>query len=120
MSVDASAAGEWYLEGGCATFAFAVHWMTGWPVMALQSEDPEAFSHFSAFDLDGVAWDAGGPRTATEAAAAWTDDPAWSPVDPMRTILSEGVAEADITEACHAAIALFEGTDGWKPERAPT
>lgn len=97
-----------YLEGECLTFAFALHWMCGWPVLGVAEEGGDDFLHFAAQGPDGRAWDALGPRSFERAADAYVERPHWEPVDPYRFIAtSPDVDEDSISQACADAQAIL-------------
>lgn len=98
---------EWHADGGCLPFAFGVHWMTGWPVQAVSERGAETHLHFAAIGPDGRAWDSLGPRAMTVAAEGYAAEPVWEPVDAYRMVATGDISEADITEACRAAEAIF-------------
>jgi len=99
---------ERYTDGECLTFAFAVHWMTGFPVEALSERGSDKYLHFAAIAPDGRVWDADGPRDKATCAARYADGPEWRRVDAMRLVTSQGgVDEEAVTEALKAAVILL-------------
>lgn len=97
-----------YTDGDCLAFAFAVGWMTGWPVEGLSERGGDDHLHFAAIGPDGLAWDAAGPRTKAEAAEHFADAPAWETVDAQRLVATlPGMDEDTITQACAEAIRLL-------------
>lgn len=98
---------EWYLNGGCLEFAFAIHWMTGWPMYGIGEAGQEHFTHFVVRGHDGNAWDAAGSRPFATAASEYATDPDWREVDAHKLITRSGADENEITEACKAAIQIL-------------
>lgn len=97
-----------YSDGDCLVLAFALHWMCGWPVMAVSEPDGENHLHFAARGPDGLAWDARGPRTFAAAGADYAADARWEEVDAMRFIATDpNVDETAITRACGDAIIIM-------------
>lgn len=99
-----------YTDGECLTFAFAVHWMTGWPVEGLSERDGDTRNHlhFAAVGPDGLAWDAAGPRNKAEVVLHFADNPVWEVVDAQRLVATQpGIDEDAITQACIDAFRLL-------------
>jgi hypothetical protein len=81
--------------------------MTGWDVYAVSKPGSESYEHFAAVGPDKLAWDAAGPRSLKDAAAVYAKNPEWSIVNAYKFISTGDVEEADITKACHDALAIF-------------
>ena len=97
-----------YADGSCLVFAFAVHWMTGFPVEALSSGGRAAFAHFTAIGPDGDVWDAQGPRPRDECAAHYVDRARWTKVDVRKFVGTDpSLDEAAIDDAVVAALRLL-------------
>lgn len=105
---EAEALVDHYTSGGCLAFAFALHWMCGWPVAAVSERGGDDHLHFAARGPDGMAWDALGPRTFEAAAADYAETPCWEDVDALRFVATDGdMDETVITRACTDVEALL-------------
>lgn len=116
ISADAPTPGErtelvgLYTDGSCLAFAFAVHWMTGFPVEAISAPTGEgsAFVHFAAVGPDGDIWDAQGPRPREECVAHFLDDAVWTRIDAYKFLGTDpALDEAAIDAAALAALRLL-------------
>jgi hypothetical protein len=97
-----------YSDGDCLVLAFAIHWMCGWPVMAVSEPGGADHLHFAARGPDGLAWDARGPRTFAAAGADYADDPRWEEVEALRFIATHPSVDEDaITRACDDAVTIM-------------
>ena len=97
-----------YCEGDCLALAFALHWMCGWPVMAVSERGGADLLHFAARGPDGAAWDARGPRAFDRAAEDYADDPVWQEIDAYAFVSTDDrIDETAITQACADARILF-------------
>lgn len=97
-----------YCDGDCLVLAFALHWMCGWPVLAVSERGGEDHLHFAARGPDGLAWDARGPRSFERAAEDYAGDPVWEEVDAHRFVATDARIDEDaITTACTDAALLF-------------
>lgn len=95
---------EWYADGGCHALAFALHWMCGWPIKAI--EDDSRIYHFSAEGPDGLAWDAYGPRAWEEARDAYNENAEVVDFSP-KELANICSSEEEITQACKDAQLIF-------------
>ncbi len=97
-----------YCDGDCLVLAFALHWMCGWPVMAVSERGGHDHLHFAARGPDDLAWDARGPRGFERAAEDYAGDPVWEEVDAHRFVATDPRIDEDaITAACADADLLF-------------
>lgn len=102
---------EQYADGDCLLLAFALHWMCGWPVLAVSEKDGNSHLHFAARGPDGMAWDAYGPRSFKTSGEDYAKSPAWEEVDAYRFITTQNNADEDtITQACMDAHVIFGTT----------